>query len=147
NATLQLAQKNPSVRQLIAREEGAYALLTGSKDVDAFMMQIGDFIAAEFTKTGHAAYAYAVTALPFDQFSSDYTGGTDDLRAGFKSLPAVRITHHAGWEDSARSDLARLGIHPDKRGASTYGTRAHQAATAAGSNRPGTRTERTLATG
>lgn len=147
NATLQLAQKNPSVRQLIAREEGAYALLTGTKDVDAFMMQIGDFIAVEFTKTGHAAYVYAVNALPFDQFSRDYTGGTDDLRAGFKSLPAVRITHHAGWEDSARSDLARLGIHPDKRGASSFATHAHQAATAAGSNRPGARTERTTATG
>lgn len=115
NATLELARRNPAVQQLIAREEGAYALLTGTKDVDAFMMQIGDFIAVEFTKTGHAAYVYAVKALPFDQVARDYTGGTDDLRAGFKGMPAARITHHAGWEDSARADLAKLGIFPDRK--------------------------------
>tara|TARA_R110001583_G_scaffold195553_2_gene376064 strand:- start:10941 stop:12731 length:1791 start_codon:yes stop_codon:yes gene_type:complete len=115
SSTLQLAQKNPAVRQLIAREEGAYALLTGNQSVDAFMMQIGDYIAVEFTKTGHAAYVYALKALPFDQFSRSYSGGTDDLRGGFNSSPAARITHHVGWEDSARADLEKLNIFPDKK--------------------------------
>lgn len=146
NTTLQLARQNPSVRQLIAREEGAYALLTGTKDVDAFMLQIGEYIAVEFTKTGHAAYVYAVNALPFDQFSRDYSGGTDDLRAGFNGRPAARITHHSGWEDSARADLARLGIYTDKKGASSYGARAHQNPAPVG-NSPSLRTGGTSAPG
>jgi hypothetical protein len=139
-STLQLARQNPAVRQLIAREEDAYARISGTKDVDAFMMQIGNYIAVEFTKTGYAAYVYDVNALPFNRFDRDYIGGTGDLRAGFHTGAAVRITHQAGWEASARADLARLGIHPDKKVSSGYQPGTHQSATLGGNSNPTSRT-------
>ena len=147
NSTLQLARQNPAVRQLIAREEGAYALISGMKDVDAFMMQIGNYIAVEFTKTGYAAYVYDVNSLPFNQFERDYIGGTGDLRAGFHTGAAARITHPAGWEDHARADLARLGIHPDKKSTASQAARTKQAATSAGNNNPASSTGGAPSTG
>lgn len=49
--TMNLKKHNPAIRNLIAREEGAYAELTAKRDVDAFMMQIGGYIIIEFSKS------------------------------------------------------------------------------------------------
>lgn len=111
--TMALKRTNPAVRDLIAREEGAYAQLTEKRDVDAFMMRIGSHLVIEFSKKPNACYVYDANTLPFELHSKYFGGGTVDLAAGFQSGCAARIVHRPGWEGRAESDLRALGIRPD----------------------------------
>ncbi len=111
--TMSLKQSNAEVRNLIAREEGAYAQLTRFLDFDGFMMQIGPYIIIEFSKTGKACYGYQADRLPFERYARHYDGGTEDLAAGYSQDRALRIHHSKGWEWKAEQDLRKLGIVPD----------------------------------
>ncbi|QYD69027.1 hypothetical protein KZJ38_01095 [Paraburkholderia edwinii] len=111
--TVLLARSNREIRELIAREVGAYATLYGNKNIDAFIMQIGEYIIVEFSTTGNAAYVYDSATLQFDRYSPTYHGGTEDLRYGFRAGARCRIIHNAGWQSSAAYELGRLGIRPD----------------------------------
>jgi hypothetical protein len=114
-ATMTLQRTNAEIRNLIAREEGAYARLTEKPEVDAFMMRIGQYLIVEFSKKPNACYVYQADTLPFDLYSRSYEGGTGDLGAGFRSDTerALRILHLKGWAERAAVDLGRLGIRPD----------------------------------
>ncbi|MCW5640968.1 MAG: hypothetical protein KIT63_02585 [Rhodoferax sp.] len=112
--TMALKRTNPSIRDLIAREEGAYAQLTGKREVDAFMMQVGSYLIIEFSKKPNACYVYTADELPFEPYAKYYDGGTDDLAAGFRQECAARIVHRDGWEIRAAEELKALGIRPDK---------------------------------
>lgn len=114
NETVSLARSNREIRELIAREAGAYATLYGNKNIDAFIMQIGEYIIVEFSTTGNAAYVYDSATLRFDRYSPTYHGGSEDLRYGFRTGARCRIIHNAGWQSSAAHELARLGIRPDE---------------------------------
>lgn len=127
--TMALRRTNAGVRDLIAREEGAYARLTGKPEVDGFMMQIGDYLIVEFSKKPNACYVYKIDELPFERYENWYDGGTRDLAAGFHGHPAARIVHRDGWQLRAADDLRRLGIEPDVGGA---GSSARPAARALG---------------
>ncbi|PXW22305.1 EH_Signature domain-containing protein [Paraburkholderia caballeronis] len=126
--TMALKRTNLEIRDLIAREEGAYAQLTGKREVDAFMMQIGAYLIIEFSRKPNACYVYKSDAVPFDRHGKYYIGGTDDLGAGFHQRCAARIVHTPGWEKRAAIELGSLGIRPDRAGAqqvlSTGGTQA-----------------------
>lgn len=111
--TLALQRSNAEIRQLIAREEGAYARLTHKTDVDAFMMQIGDFIIVEFSKKPNACYVYEADQLPFEPYAKEYSGSTADLSAGYRQGCSARIVHTPGWDARAEGELRRLGIRPD----------------------------------
>ncbi|CAN7564476.1 EH signature domain-containing protein [Variovorax sp. LjRoot178] len=112
--TLALARRQPAVRELIAREEGVYAILTANKDVDAFMMQIGDFIVVEFSKKPNACYVYPSNDLAYDRYRRTFEGGTDDLKYGYyESNKTARILHMPGWQVDAERILKRSGIYPD----------------------------------
>jgi hypothetical protein len=111
--TMALKRTNAGVRELIAREEGAYAQLTRFLDFDGFMMQIGPYIIIEFSKTGKACYGYQADRLPFERYASRYAGGTEDLAAGYNQDRALRIPHNKGWEWKAEQELRQLGIIPD----------------------------------
>ena len=111
--TLELARKQQNIRDLIAREEGAYAMLTANRGVDAFMMQIGDHVFVEFSKKPNASYGYLFKKLKFNRYQRHYTGGTDDLKYGFYDKAALRIAHYEGWQKEAGDELRRLGICPD----------------------------------
>jgi hypothetical protein len=111
--TMALQYSNKAVKELIARERGDYAELLANRKSDAFMMQIGDFIAVEFSVTSNAAYVYQIKKLKFDRNSKYYNGGTDDLKYGFSSGEGVRILHPPGWEETATYQLKQLGIYPD----------------------------------
>jgi hypothetical protein len=115
--TMALKSKNPEIRDLIAREEGAYAELTANRDVDAFMMRIGQYIIVEFSKKPNAAYVYRADALKFDLYQKRFSGGTDDLKFGYYENDVLRIRHPPGWQDDAGHQLRRLGIDPDRAGA------------------------------
>jgi len=112
--TMALKRTNAEVRDLIAREEGAYAQLTGKREVDAFMMQIGSYLIIEFSKKPNACYVYQANQLPYEPYAKYYDGGTADLAAGYREQCAARIVHRDGWEDRADGELRALGIHPDR---------------------------------
>lgn len=111
--TMALKRTNAGVRELIAREEGAYAQLTSKPEVDAFMMQLGSYIIIEFSKKPNACYVYHADQLPFEPYSRHYDGGTADLAAGFRDGCALRIVHREGWGARAEQELRQLGIIPD----------------------------------
>lgn len=113
--TMALKRNNAGVRELIAREEGAYAQLTSKPEVDAFMMQVGSYIIIEFSKKPNACYVYQANKLPFERYSRHYDGGTTDLAVGYREGCALRIVHREGWGWRAEQDLRQLGIVPDER--------------------------------
>jgi hypothetical protein len=109
--TLALARKHEDIRDLIAREEGAYAKLTVNRDVDAFMMQIGEYIIVEFSKTGNACFLCPAEELSFDRYARRYAGNGTDLKGG-----GAKFTHHRGWESEVARALKHRGIQPDAKG-------------------------------
>lgn len=109
--TMSLKRTNDAIRDLIAREEGAYAQLTKNSEVDAFMMQIGSYLIIEFSRKPNACYIYHVEHLPFDRYKKHYDGGTFDLK---NHEYAMRIVHTAGWGDRAEAELRRIRICPDR---------------------------------
>ena len=111
--TMALQHSNKAIRDLIARERGDFAELTFNKHADAFMMQIGDYIAVEFSITSNAAYVYDVKSLKFDRHAKYYRGDPTDLKFGFRSKKGLRILHSLDWELSATQELKHLGIYPD----------------------------------
>jgi hypothetical protein len=111
--TMALARRDQNIRELIAREEGTYATCWGQKNVDAFMMEIGDYLVVEFSTTGNAAYVYNSRELQFDRHAPQYHGGTEDLRYGFSGGAVMRIVHRDDWESKTLDELKRLGIYPD----------------------------------
>lgn len=111
--TQMLANRNEGIRNLIAREEGSFATMSANGDVDAFMMQLGDYLVVEFSRQPNAAYVYKANELPFEPYSREYTGTTEDLKHGFRGVKAARFTHQKGWEVDAGFELRRLGIVPD----------------------------------
>jgi len=114
--TMALKRTNTGVRELIAREEGAYAQLTSKPEVDAFMMQLGPYLIIEFSKKPNACYVYQADQLPFEPYSRHYEGGSSDLGAGYRDGCALRIVHRDGWASRAEQELRQLGIIPDAAG-------------------------------
>lgn len=112
--TRALAWNNAAIRDLIAREEDSYATISSSADVDAFMMQLGDYLIVEFSKVPNAAYVYKADELPFEPNDREYSATGEDLKYGFRNECAARLTHPHGWESNARYELKRLGIYPDQ---------------------------------
>lgn len=116
--TIHQKNHNDDIRKLLETEEGAYASLTGTGSaLDAFMMQIGDYVFVEFSMKGNAAYGYKISNLQFNLNAESYVGGTSDLRYGFykKGPETIQIIHKPGWEEIAAPMLARLGVYPDRK--------------------------------
>lgn len=108
---------NAGIRALLESEEGTYATLQGApdKELDAFLMQIGEYIFVEFSKTGNGAYAYRASDLAFNLRADSYTGSTSDLKCGYyrNGRGVAKIIHTPGWEERTAIELGKLGIHPD----------------------------------
>jgi hypothetical protein len=134
--TMALQRANEEVRNLIAGEQGAYAELTGKREVDAFMMQLGSYIFIEFSKKPNACYVYEADELPFEPYARYYNGGTSDLGAGYHAHVecALRIVHRENWQFKAENDLRQLGIHPDvtERPSRATSSKSSVASTSAG---------------
>jgi hypothetical protein len=102
--------------------------LTGRREVDAFMMEIGPYVVIEFSKKPNACYVYEPHQLPFNRYERHYDGGTEDLAAGFHVGSAARIVHTPGWQPRAERELRALGILPDAPGSQVGAVRAVRAA-------------------
>lgn len=116
--TIWQKNRNAGIRALLESEEGTYAMLKGGSDreLDAFLMQIGDYIFVEFSKTGNGAYAYLASDLAFNLHADSYAGSTSDLKCGYyrNGKGVAKIIHAPGWEERTAIELAKLGIHPDR---------------------------------
>lgn len=112
---------NAGIRALLESEEGTYATLQGApdKELDAFLMQIGEYIFVEFSKTGNGAYAYRASDLAFNLHADSYAGSTSDLKCGYyrNGRGVAKIIHTPGWEERTAIELGKLGIHPDRASA------------------------------
>jgi hypothetical protein len=107
---------NAGIKALLESEQGTYATLKGSdKELDAFLMLIGDYIIVEFSKTGNGAYVYRASDLAFNLHADTYAGSTSDLKCGYyrKGRSEVNIIHVPRWEKRAAIELQKLGIYPD----------------------------------
>jgi hypothetical protein len=109
---------NAGIKALLESEEGTYATLQGApdKELDAFLMQIGEYIFVEFSKTKNGAYAYRASDLPFNLHADIYAGSTSDLKCGYykNGRSVAKIIHMPGWEVRTAYELGKLGIHPDR---------------------------------
>jgi hypothetical protein len=109
---------NAGIRALLESEEGTYATLQGAPDreLDAFLMQIGEYIFVEFSKTGNGAYAYRASDLAFNLHADSYAGSTSDLKCGYyrNGRGVAKIIHTPGWEQRTTIELTKLGIYPDQ---------------------------------
>ena len=109
---------NAGIKVLLESEEGTYATLQGApdKELDAFLMQIGEYIFVEFSKTGNGAYAYRAADLAFNLHADTYAGSTADLKCGYyrNGRGVAKIIHTPGWEERTAIELGKLGIHPDR---------------------------------
>ena len=112
---------NAGIRALLESEEGTYATLQGAtdKELDAFLMQIGEYIFVEFSKTGNGAYAYRASDLAFNLYADSYAGSTSDLKCGYyrNGRGVAKIIHTPGWEERTAFELGKLGIRPDRASA------------------------------
>lgn len=108
---------NAGIKALLESEEGTYATLQGTtdKELDAFLMQIGDYIFVEFSKTGNGAYAYRASDLVFNLYADRYAGSTSDLKCGYyrEGRGVAKIVHTPGWQERTGNELKKLGIYPD----------------------------------
>ena len=109
---------NAGIKALLESEEGTYATLQGApdKELDAFLMQIGEYIFVEFSKTGNGAYAYRASDLAFNLHADSYAGSTSDLKCGYyrNGRGVAKIIHTPGWEERTAIELGKLGIRPDR---------------------------------
>ncbi len=116
--TIWQKKHNAGIRALLESEEGTYAVLRGApdKELDAFLMQIGEYIFVEFSKTGNGAYAYRASDLVFNLYADSFAGSTSDLKCGYyrHGRGVAKIIHTPGWEERTAIELGKMGIHPDR---------------------------------
>lgn len=105
-------RKNPEIKKLFEEEDGVYSLLNSSnRDLDAFIIQINNYVFVEFSMNGNAAFIYEHKNMPFglnDRKMNDNTFGN-----GLKSAQQDKIIHNGDWQFSTKNRLMRLGIFPD----------------------------------
>ncbi|MDC7698326.1 EH signature domain-containing protein [Vogesella indigofera] len=98
------------------KNQGRVAQLKGSGHINAFMMQIGEYLFVEFSGTGNALYFYEKDNIPFGIDSSHYNLNVELKRTIYLSkLKSYEnsLSHRGEWQFKADSLLAKLGIYPD----------------------------------
>lgn len=111
--TLYRARSDPQLRALVDQEQGLSAQLLSNDDgLDAFLMEIGDYIIVEFSRKPNAAYIYPKTSLPFQLNNARMSGGTDELKKGYHRGDE-KIIHVPNWQSNAARRLRALRIYPD----------------------------------
>jgi hypothetical protein len=105
-------RNNSEVKKLFDEEDGIYALLKSSnRELDAFIMQIGDYIFVEFSMNGNAAFIYEINKMPFNL--NDRRMNDNTFRNGLKSAQNNKIIHNGDWQFSTKNRLIQMGIFPN----------------------------------
>lgn len=94
--------------------KGRFSELSGGLSADnAFIMQIGNFVFVEFSKTGNSCYFYGNTHLPFDASVSRLHLNSDLKVYSYIDINGVaenRFTHSGDWEFKADLIMSKLGV-------------------------------------
>lgn len=98
------------------KNKGRFAQLKGGKHIDAFMMQIDEYLFVEFSGTGNALYIYEKDRIPF-ALDAGVVQLNNHLKipSHLKKLGSHsnKLTHSGEWEVKSDALLAKLGILPD----------------------------------
>lgn len=116
--TYRLRKRLPALDELLISEEGDFAILDGaSRSLDAFLMELGDYIFVEFSLDNNGAYGYSKKVLPFNLYSKKYHAGTMELKYGYRKSGRgyIAIRHIPNWQLTTEQRLAEIGIFPDAR--------------------------------
>jgi hypothetical protein len=82
----------------------------GVAEDNAFLMQIGEYVIVEFSRTGNACFIRRQTGLPFNVGQRIF-----DLNLLKDKGSAVnRIVHSRRWQSECDQWLASVGIYPDR---------------------------------
>jgi EH_Signature domain len=96
------------------RKKGRLAKLTSAVGGNnAILMQIGDWLFAEFSSTGNACYPYRLAQLPFETGSNAYTVSKLKDKRSVQRSNAWTLHHRPNWEGEFDSSLRAWGIRPD----------------------------------
>jgi hypothetical protein len=110
-----LGSKSLDIREFRQRKKGRLASLTSSTGGNnAIVMQIANWVFAEFSQTGNACYPYLIDQVPFALGESQYS--TSDLkdRDAVAASGGETLIHRGQWErDLFDAFLRRCGIYPD----------------------------------
>ncbi|WP_147199946.1 type I Zorya anti-phage system protein ZorC [Pantoea sp. CCBC3-3-1] len=97
------------------KNKGRLSNLYGGTSADnAVIMQIGDYLFVEFSRTGNAMYAYKISSAPFDPEKNDLQ--LSELKSGdvkYRHAPTAlgyKDHHLTGWMLSYEDALRDLGI-------------------------------------
>jgi len=98
------------------KNKGRLSHLYGGTSADnAVIMQIGDYLFVEFSRTGNAMYAYKISSAPFDPEKSELQ--LHELKSGsrkYRHAPTAvgyKDNHLTGWMLPYEDALSELGIH------------------------------------
>ena len=98
------------------KNKGRLSHLYGGASADnAVIMQIGDYLFVEFSRTGNAMYAYKISSAPFNPEKKDLK--LIELKSGdnkYRHAPTAtgyRENHLTGWMLPYEEALSKLGIH------------------------------------
>ena len=107
------ARSNWSIEFKKFREDNEARLgaITDGGPNDAFVMELGDLVVVEFSKTGNACYFYDRNNMPFDIFANE----TRIWRMKNQRVHEKRLSHFVGkWQWEAKAFLEEHNIYPDK---------------------------------
>jgi len=90
-----------------------FGSIDGTPPTSAFLLDFGDLVIVEFSRTGNAGYVY--TRQKVNRVIKDFWSSTPFSSNGLKvrKLAYDRIIHIGAWQDDAANLLAHYGIRPD----------------------------------
>lgn len=103
-----LENRSPEFQEFKQKNKGRYGRLAGgTREDNAFIMQIGRYYFVEFSRTGNACYYYDIS-----QSGDGLLVDTPNMYR-LKSHTGNKFNHMSGWEAKTDRLLASLGIYPD----------------------------------
>ncbi len=107
-------KSNRELSKIFENEKDSFSSLEGKRDLDAFIMEIGNYLIVEFSTEG-GCYIYKNGENTFDINASKLNSSTNKggLKEKRKITGCADITHSPRWQERATIKLMKLFIDPD----------------------------------
>jgi hypothetical protein len=102
--------RDSDTRDFIERKKGRVGNLQSSSRNNAILIQIGDWLFAEFSESGNACYPYRMDHRPFELGSATYTTHSLKDVGAVEASKAQTLIHRGDWESEFDRQLGRWGI-------------------------------------
>lgn len=112
--TSEYFKNNRELSKIFENEKDSFSSLEGKRDLDAFIMEIGNYLIVEFSTEG-GCYIYKRGENTFDINASKLNSSTSKggLKERRKITGCADITHSPRWQERASLKLMKLSIYPD----------------------------------